>query len=252
MRFSNYRDMNTIGSKEVDIRATSLTHFLIWLAIHGYLNTKGYFKEEKDSFDHWNNAPTILLSHGLTCTPSTLSTLGDLLKEKYNVAYAPKFPALNTASAKVSAHMLEMKILELLKNEPNGDLNLIGHSFWGLLSIEAVRISTEIVVNKIITMATPHKGCPGATAFKNIFPACKDMSEPYGFHADTELWEKLQGELIAYISEKDSVVPSYSQIPSRTIAPWRTRVRIFGDLDHWDFIMWEAVRHVAAIIKQDI
>jgi len=101
--------------------------------------------------------------------------LGEYLKEYFNVAYAPRFPKFNTVAADLSAKMLEQKIREVLTHEKNKDINLIGHSFGGILSIEAVRIATDVRVNNIITLSTPYVGPPLSELFKNVFPACKNL-----------------------------------------------------------------------------
>lgn len=234
---------DTIGKE------TSYLEFLVSLAKHGYLNTKWLFVEEEDSFDHGHNAPTVVLTPWLTCTPGWIHVLWDHLKEHYNVAYAPRFDNFNTGSVSNSSKRLIEKLMEVVKVETNWDLTLIGHSLWGLINLETLKQNVMLHVHNVISLSTPYKGAPGAIMFQNILPACADINKKGGYHAKTRVWDQIEWSLIAHISMEDSVVPTNSQRPQNSIAKGNTKIVRHEGFEHASFILGETARETARIIN---
>lgn len=220
--------------------------------IHHIINNFiGFFITEKDSYDHYNR-PTVVLTPGFTCTPGTMVHLGNALREYYNVAYSPKLPYLNTQSVHSSGILLDQKLQKVLKYTREWDINLIGHSLWGLIQIEALKIATDMKINNIISLSTPFHGTPMAEPYKRIFPACRDIARSWGYHKHTDISKQIDGKLIAHIAHDDSIVPPESQIPNPNIAKDKTKIINHPHLDHGDFLIWRTVWEVYNIIRNDI
>jgi len=61
----------------------------------------------------------------------------------------------NTLSVKSSGEIIHRKLRKILEWVKEEDINVIGHSLGGVLSIEAVRVATGMRVNNVIAMASP-------------------------------------------------------------------------------------------------
>lgn len=196
----------------------------------------------QDTFDHkwWK---TLVLTPWLGCTSNVLSSLGEDLREHFNIVYAPNFPLYNTQWVNLSARMLADKIRTI--NED--DISIMGHSLGGLIAVEVVRIATDIKINNVIAMGSPFLSVPLSKGISNILPACQDINKKGGYHKNTKIWHKIDWRVITYVSEKDMIVPKTSQIPNTNIAPWKTRVFLFNDFNHWDFIINKTLAQVTSI-----
>jgi len=203
-------------------------------------NIRGSYIKPQDSYDHINGK-TIVLSPWFTCTPWILTALWEELREYFNVVYSPSFPNLNTWSIHKSGELLREKINQL----SGDDINLLGHSLWWLISIQAAR--TQCRVNNIITMSTPFYGTPLANIISMLIPACYDMNRLWGYHNGSVV--DIQGKLTAFVSGKDSIVPHDNQIPNKGIAKNQKIIR-FPWMDHWDLICGATVARVAKIIDR--
>lgn len=203
----------------------------------------------KDSLD-FPNWQTVVLTPGFGCLPHTLGYLGSILKEKYNVVYAPNGHRINTVSIHISATELEEKLQKLFKHVHMEETSLVGHSMGGLISVEAVRIWASMRVNNIITISTPFQGTPMASLCSPFLRACEEINTPGWFHKNTNIGHKLWWLLISNVSEKDFVVPAGCQIPQNTIAPRKTKIIRHTDMDHKDSLVWETCKTIANIVKK--
>ncbi len=214
---------------------------------HWLRNIKGFLIPEQDTYDH-SNGKTVVLSPGFTCTPSAMKELGDELREYFNVVYSPIYPRFNTWPVRQSSALLAQKLQEITQYVHDGDINVIGHSLGGLIAVEAVKMASWMRVDNVLALSTPFRGTKTAQMLQNVFPACKDMSEPYGYLNNTKIGDKLHWKLIAHVSEMDSVVPAFSQIPQKTIAHWKIQVVRHKDFDHGNFVIGSTVKKVAEVI----
>lgn len=222
--------------------------FVLWLVWQTKLNVEWIWNKPVDNFDHWNNAPSIMLIPWFWNNSWTMSDLWWILNEKYNVCYAPDFLMHNIWDIQVSGKMLSNKAVEILKNyEKNWDLYFIWHSMWWLIWIESLQ-NWKFKISKLITCATPYYGTP---IWKPVF-FLKSIKQIQGFK--TNIFTKLAKiepnieELQLHVSTNDDFVPQSNQVIKKNMSPLsiqeKTKV-IEHPFIHYDFITGKKVRDFA-------
>lgn len=202
----------------------------------------------KDSRDHGNNAPTVLLTQGVFCNPNAMETLGSVLAEKANISYAPDFPSLCTQDIQRSALLLRGKIQRILQQETNGDLILLGHSVGGLIMLETMR-NSRYSFRKLICCATPFQGTPQARLAK-WWPACKQTCPGSDYLKSLAEIDLSTIPIDAHVSEFDSVVPFECQVP-----PLSQTAQVnpsLHPLQHFDFIVGKKAKAFAESIRDSL
>ncbi len=204
----------------------------------------GFFDETEDYFEHGREVPTVLLVPGIACRAAVMKVLGEPLKEKFNVAYAPNFDCLGFGDVHESAVLLRQKIDEIL-TEHSDDVYLLGHSLGSLIGLEALRVRNG--VSKIIMLSPPFKGSPHANFAKALSPACKQLSPDSDYLKSLEEINLGDTEVYSYIAADDVVVPVGSQVPHEGIS---NNLQVFmRPYLHHDFIIGEKARDFAERLK---
>lgn len=221
-----------------------------WLTGQTCLNVGGVLNPPQDSFDHGNNWPTFLLAPGYLCNNWAMSHLWEQLKESGNVAYAPWF-GLWWWDMDTSALKMHQRIEKLLKkDETNGDLRIIGHSQWWLISAKALSPSVNtsgLEIPQLTTCATPFLWAPLAQLTSAVSLGARQINTPRWYL--TESIDKYVRELITCISTQDTFVPPISQrIPEEIFSD--SKVLSFKGT-HTDFIVWPKVPEFLTLLKQE-
>jgi len=213
---------------------------------------KGFFEQTKmslmwllksaeDNFDHGNNAPTVLLCHGLWCTNKAMESLWECLREWFNVAYAPNFSLLNTWDMSTSAGQLWRKIQFILDTyETNWDLHILSHSTWWLIALQALLGGKGKQVNSLTTCATPFQWAPIA---KLAFPSKAAAQINAWFLGDNIPPIDSIQSLYMRVAMSATWIPPQSQELDIDIFPQHTIYH--HDFTHTSFIVWEKKDHFA-------
>ncbi len=199
----------------------------------------------QDNFEHGNNASTLLMVHGICSLPRTMKELGDFLRDKHNVAYAPIFSRWNTDDIRVSAEKLREKIEQIFRDhEKNEDLTIIGHSTGGLIGLETQRNIQDVA--GLVALATPFRGTPQARvgSFLRMGEMVQQVSPDSEFLRSLNEIFLQDVSVTCHVSEEDNVVPPLNQTPSIT-TPLQLEVVHHDHFQHFDFIVGKKARQFA-------
>jgi len=196
----------------------------------------------RDSFDFGNNAPTILLVPGFFGDAEDMTFIGEPLKERMNVAYAPNLPFLNMGDIISTGILLRQKIAQVLLEEKNGDLNLLGHSIGGLEILESMRQS-RFEARSIITCSTPFGGVPKAkwapfiSSCRQIVPGARYVTDLRGICIG-------KTALDVHVSMRDGIVPPENQVPPHGMSD-KTTIIQHPDNQHFDYLLGKKAKKFA-------
>lgn len=191
----------------------------------------------KDCFDHGNNSSTIIMVPGFCCNSKSMEFAGEILKEKYNVAYAPRFPRQNTDAVDRAVIVLREKLRDVLKKEKNGDVSYYTHSAGGIITSRMLGKS-KIDANALFTCASPFKGTPPAKFF-TFLALARDLCQ------GSELLRSLDINLPVsrvefHVAELDTIAPPENQVP--WVIPANSSCHYHSDFQHFDFIAGEKAK----------
>lgn len=212
-----------------------------------YLN---FFTSPKDSHDFGNNAPTAILVPGWGCKKGSMWNLWTILKETMNVVYADDFPSINTCSLEEAAKLLEPTISRTILSKKNSDVILVWHSNGWLIALLSLYLATNLKVQNVVTMGTPHKWTPNAELPSLISASCRDINKNGWYLNWLRLSSQITKTIIALTANLDTIVPSENQVPSDSLVGKRKIKTIPMDIGHFDFIMWNKINQTAQIIEK--
>ncbi|MBN2497516.1 MAG: alpha/beta fold hydrolase [Deltaproteobacteria bacterium] len=178
----------------------------------------------------------IVLVPGAFCTSSVMNRLGEELHRRgAQVAVAPSFPYYFSALANLcrldrAADDL-LAWLEGLADKGIVEIDAVGHSNGGLIALLAQQRngSGRIRITRLVTMATPFGGLPGASALGRLLPCCQDLID--GSDALARAHRAAGIVVRCLVSESDFLVPPVLQFVD---GQRRTLMRGF---QHTDFIV---------------
>ena len=192
---------------------------------------------------------------GAFCTSSVMNRLGQRLEQAGRwVLPAPNFPYYLSAMANLcpldQAVDIYLNWLDGLADQGIERVDVVAHSNGGLIALLAQEqidrgvAESRVSMERLVTMATPFGGFPGAKALGLFLPCCKDLIH------DGEVLQRAAkaGRLVVHqlVSAGDSLIPPVNQVLSGKA---RT---VMDDFQHMDFIVGagdKIDRTAEAIIK---
>ena len=184
--------------------------------------------------------PVVLLP-GAFCTASVMNRLGEQIEARgRGVVLAPNFPYYYSALANLcridQAVELFVEWLAAFRRETGVEqVDVAAHSNGGLITLLAHRRmqadpdGASVRVRKLVTMATPFGGMPGARALSLVIPCCRDLVDGSAVRDRAAA----EGDLVArfLVSAADSLIP-----PDRQFLDSSRRTVMEG-FQHMDFIV---------------
>ncbi len=188
----------------------------------------------------------VVLVPGAFCTASVMNWLGRRVQAHgRSVAVAPTFPFFVAAAANLCR--LEQAVDRFVPwlDELGGrqgveEVDVLGHSNGGLIALLAHdrvargEATCRVRVRRVVTMATPFRGFPGARALGPVLPCCRDLVPGAEALARAARASHLVARCL--VSTHDSLIPPESQYldpGSRTL---------MEGFQHMDYIVGSAER----------
>lgn len=182
----------------------------------------------------------VVLVPGAFCTSSVMNRLGRALGERgRDVAVAPSFPYYFSAFANLcrlnQAVERFLGWLDRLADQGVEEVDLAAHSNGGLICLlaqerlERGAAQSRVRMRRLVTMATPFGGFPGAKALSLMIPCCRDLVD--GAEA-LQTAARARGLVVrSLVSAADSLIP-----PDRQFLDPDQRTVMEG-FQHMDFIV---------------
>lgn len=182
----------------------------------------------------------VVLVPGAFCTASVMNRLGRALRDRgLSVAVAPSFPYYFSAFANLcrldQAVGQFLSWLDGLADQGVEEVDLAAHSNGGLICmlgqerLDRGAARSRVHMRRLVTMATPFGGFPGARALSLMIPCCRDLVD--GAEA-LQLAERARGLVVrSLVSAADSLIP-----PDRQFLDPDRRTVMEG-FQHMDFIV---------------
>lgn len=190
----------------------------------------------------------IILIPGAFCTPSVMNNLGRHIEKRgRSVALAPAFPFYFSAFANLcrlqkAADIFSDWLTAYCRTAGCDKVDVAAHSNGGLIVLLSQAVHGKI--NRMVTMATPFNGFPGALPLSVLLPCCRDLTS----NAAALDQAKKASDMVVrcLVSERDSLIP-----PSRQYLD-QQRQTVMEGFQHMDYIVgseekiartaWEVVR----------
>ncbi|HOX42549.1 MAG TPA: hypothetical protein PK668_03075 [Myxococcota bacterium] len=188
----------------------------------------------------------VVLVPGAFCTASVMNWLGRRMQAHGgSVAVAPTFPFYVAAAANLCR--LEQAVDRFLPwlDELGGrlgveEVDVAGHSNGGLIALLAHdrvargEASCRVRLRRVVTMATPFRGFPGARALSPMLPCCRDLIPGAEALARAERASHLVVRCL--VATHDSLIPPDSQYVDME------RRTLMEGYQHMDYIVGPAER----------
>ena len=178
---------------------------------------------------------------GAFCTSSVMNRLGQRFEAAgRRVLPSPNFPYYLSAFANLcpleQAVDIYLKWLDGLADEANvSRVDVVAHSNGGLIAMLAQErldrheATSRVQMERMVTMATPFGGFPGARALGWLIPCCRDLEQEGQILQRAAKAERLVVHQL--VSAGDSLIP-----PANQVMPGKSRTVMDG-FQHMDFIV---------------
>jgi len=183
----------------------------------------------------------LVLIPGAMCTSSVMNRLGlKLQRHGLKVCVPPSFPYFLSALAntcrlgKAAAAYLDW-LDGLSKLYGIREVDVVGHSNGGLIAllaqdlIDSQERTCRVRMNRLITLASPLRGFPGARALSPVLPCCRDIAPGSSTLRRTARARRLLAGCL--VAGGDFLIPPGNQFldPGRRI--------LMENFQHMDFIV---------------
>jgi len=187
----------------------------------------------------------VVLIPGAFCTASVMNRLGRAIQQLGpSVVVAPSFPYYFSAFANLcrleQAVVQFLAFLDGLADQGVAEVDLAAHSNGGLICLigqdllERGAAQSRVRMRRLVTMATPFGGFPGARVLGLMIPCCRDLVD--GAEALERAARARSLVVRSLISAADTLIP-----PERQYLDPDQRT-IMDGFQHMDFIVGSADR----------